>query len=102
MGRVLSMSKKAWALFFVTIVFFAGLELIRKNPAEIIYLMPYVFYGLMGVSAFLGLSAIGVLVVFWWTDAEAQTDGVINQFMFAGILFCLAALCARLWEATPI
>ena len=88
---------KWWVNLLVIILFFAALELLREEPAALAQFMPYVFHGLMVISAFMAVFAVGVVIVLWWADEEAQSDGAINQFMFAGILFCLAAIAAKLW-----
>ena len=64
--------------------------------------MIYVFYTLMGISAFFTiLSAISVVLKVITGTVQNPFEPALMEFLLSACLFCLAAMCVQLWEGFP-
>ena len=64
--------------------------------------MIYVFYILMGISAFFTILGAISVVLKVITGTVLNPDPALIEFLLSACLFCLAAICVQLWEGFPI
>jgi hypothetical protein len=99
----MSVKFKLLAGFLAVTLFASGLWLLNDVSTALTF-MPNIFYGLMVISAFLAVYSVAALIVNWLiNDENEDTEArLLNQFIPACILFCLAAIGAKLWGAFPV